>query len=71
MKYGLIGEKLSHSFSAIIHPKIADYQYELKEIPRDELDSFMLSRDFCGINVTIPYKNNVIKYLDFVDEKRP
>lgn len=68
MKYGLIGEKLSHSFSAIIHPKIADYQYELKEIPRDELDSFMLSRDFCGINVTIPYKNDVIKYLDFVEE---
>ena len=68
MKYGLIGEKLSHSFSAIIHPKIADYQYELKEIPRDELDSFMLSRDFCGINVTIPYKNDVIKYLDYVEE---
>ena len=68
MKYGLIGEKLSHSFSAIIHPKIATYKYELNEIPRDKLESFMLSRDFCGINVTIPYKNDVIKYLDVVEE---
>lgn len=68
MKYGLIGEKLSHSFSAIIHPKIADYKYELKEIQKDELESFMLSRDFCGINVTIPYKYDVIKYLDFVED---
>ena len=54
MKYGLIGEKLSHSFSAIIHPKIANYKYELKEIQKDELESFMLSRDFCGIVQNIP-----------------
>ena len=38
MKYGLIGEKLSHSFSKTIHEKIADYTYEIKEISRENLD---------------------------------
>ncbi len=68
MKYGLIGEKLGHSFSAEIHEKIADYKYELKEIQKDKLDAFMTERDFLGINVTIPYKNDVIKHLDFIEE---
>ena len=68
MKYGLIGEHLPHSFSAEIHAKIADYAYELHEIPRDELDAFMQARDFCGINVTIPYKQAVIPYLSEIDE---
>lgn len=68
MKYGLIGEKLGHSFSAEIHEKIADYKYELKEISKNELDSFLTERDFLGVNVTIPYKNTVVDYLDFIDE---
>ncbi len=68
MKYGLIGEKLGHSFSKPIHESIADYSYEIKEIPRDGLDAFMRKRDFQGINVTIPYKQSVIPYLDFIDE---
>ncbi len=68
MKYGLIGEKLSHSFSKPIHESIADYTYEIKEIPRDDLDLFMKEKDFCGINVTIPYKESVTPYLDFIDE---
>lgn len=67
MKYGLIGEKLGHSFSKIIHEKIADYTYELKEISRENLDSFMRARDFQSINVTIPYKETVIPYLDSID----
>ena len=67
MKYGLIGEKLGHSFSKIIHEKIADYTYELKEISKENLDSFMRARDFSCINVTIPYKEDVIPYLDYVD----
>ncbi len=66
MKYGLIGEKLSHSFSPEIHSKIGDYPYELREIARDDLDSFMRARDFSAINVTIPYKKDVIPYLDHV-----
>lgn len=68
MKYGLIGEKLGHSFSAEIHNKIADYNYELKEIPRNKLDAFMKDKNFCGINVTIPYKQTVMPYLNYIDE---
>lgn len=64
MKYGLIGEKLPHSFSGIIHAKIADYDYELKELKKSELESFMLAKSFCAVNVTIPYKQEVMKYLD-------
>lgn len=67
MEYGLIGERLGHSFSKDIHGKIADYSYELKEIDKADLDEFMVTKDFKGINVTIPYKQDVIPYLDYVD----
>ena len=69
MKYGLIGEKLSHSFSKEIHGHLADYEYEIVEIARDELDGFMRKKDFVAINVTIPYKEAVLPYLDYVSEK--
>lgn len=69
MEYGLIGERLGHSFSKTIHENFGIYRYDLKEIPRDGLDAFMKSKDFRGINVTIPYKEEVIKYLDHTDEK--
>ncbi len=67
IEYGLIAEKLSHSFSKDIHARLADYSYELKEIASDELDSFMKKKEFKAINVTIPYKSRVIPYLDFID----
>ena len=67
MKYGCIGEKLGHSFSREVHGAIADYEYELCEIPREGLQSFMLAADFSAINVTIPYKEPVISYLDEID----
>lgn len=67
MKYGLIGEKLGHSFSAEIHPQFG-YEYELKELPKETVADFLAKRDFSGINVTIPYKETVIPYLDEVDE---
>ena len=63
MNYGLIGEKLGHSFSREIHEKLGRYPYELCEIPKDGLDAFLSARDFAGINVTIPYKTDVIPYL--------
>lgn len=69
MKYGLIGEKLSHSFSPEIHKKIGNYPYELKELSRDELDSFMTEKDFCALNVTIPYKKDVIPFLDVISDE--
>ncbi len=68
MKYGLIGERLGHSFSQYIHTKLFDYDYELTEIPPDDLHAFMTARDFCAINVTIPYKQAVIPYLDEISD---
>lgn len=66
MQYGLIGEKLSHSFSKEIHEAIASYKYELCEIAKDDLAQFLKNREFCAINVTMPYKKEVIPYLDEV-----
>lgn len=68
MEYGLIGGVLGHSYSKTIHEYIADYSYELKELEPSELDGFMTTHDFCGINVTLPYKQDVIPYLDEIDE---
>ena len=68
MKYGLIGERLGHSFSKEIHAMMGSYEYCLKEIRPDELDEFMRRRDFLGINVTIPYKETVIPYLDWISD---
>ena len=68
MQYGCIGEHLGHSFSAEIHALLADYKYEICEVARESLDAFMTARDFCGINVTIPYKQAVIPHLYYVDE---
>ena len=62
--YGLIGEKLGHSFSKIIHNQIADYRYELLELTSDGFKDFMSKKEFKAVNVTIPYKQQVIPYLD-------
>lgn len=67
-KYGCIGKKLTHSFSKEIHEKLADYVYELIELNEDEISIFFQKRDFEAINVTIPYKETVIPYLDSVSE---
>ncbi len=64
MEYGCIAEHLGHSFSKSIHEKIDSYDYVLREVPKSELDAFMKARAFRGINVTIPYKQDVIPYLD-------
>lgn len=69
MDYGLIGEKLSHSYSKVIHEQLADYQYELHPLTKEEFKSFMEEKKFKAINVTIPYKRDVIPYLDVIDEK--
>lgn len=74
MKYGLIGEHLGHSFSEQIQTRIAeienvkDYDYQLVELDKEEFKEFMEKKDFTGINVTIPYKKDVIPYLDEMDE---
>ena len=68
MKYGCIGEHLKHSFSKEIHNALADYEYEIREIAREDLDAFCIERPFSAINVTIPYKELVIPHLYFIDE---
>ena len=67
MNCGLIGEKLGHSFSKIIHGMLTDYDYELCEVAREELSDFLTKREFKAINVTIPYKEEVIPYLYSID----
>lgn len=69
MKYGLIGEHLSHSFSKQIHERLADYHYDLCPLSKEEFPIFMEQKDFQGINVTIPYKIDVLPYLDVIDDK--
>lgn len=68
MDYGLIGEKLGHSYSKIIHEKLADYTYDLCPLSKEEFKNFMEKREFKAINVTIPYKKDVIPYLKEMDE---
>lgn len=67
MKYGLIGEKLGHSFSKEIHERLSDYTYNLFPLSKDEFHTFMKNKDFQAINVTIPYKKAVLPYLDELD----
>lgn len=69
MKYGLIGKPLGHSFSREIHALIADYDYRLFEIDEDELPRFFQERDFSGINVTIPYKQAVMPFMDEISDE--
>lgn len=69
MEFGCIGEKLSHSFSKEIHKKIADYQYELRELEREKVPDFIKGKNYKAINVTIPYKEVVIPFLDHVSKE--
>ncbi|OUQ78951.1 shikimate kinase [Flavonifractor sp. An100] len=62
MEYGLIGEKLGHSFSPAIHRRLGDYDYRLVELSSQELGPFLEEGEFRGLNVTIPYKKAVIPY---------
>lgn len=67
MIYGLIGEKLGHSYSKLIHERLADYQYDLTPLDSEEFKLFMEKKEFKAINVTIPYKQAVLPYLDRID----
>ena len=64
MKCGLLGKKLSHSYSPQIHSYLGDYPYILEEIPSDGLQEFFANNDYTGLNVTIPYKKDVIPFCD-------
>ena len=68
MKYGLIGMPLGHSFSKEVHAQLGNNEYVLHELAQSELADFMQERNFVGINVTIPYKEAVIPFMDELSE---
>lgn len=65
----LIGKKLGHSYSVPIHKALGNNDYSLLEIPPEGVEAFMRKHDFDGINVTIPYKETVLPYLDEISER--
>lgn len=67
-KYGLIGKTLVHSYSKEIHEALGRYQYQLFSLTEDEMPDFINARDFRGLNVTIPYKKDVIPLCDEVTD---
>ena len=69
MEYGLLGEKLGHSFSPQIHHALADYDYRLYPMPPEEVEDLFRRRPFRGLNVTIPYKQAVIPLCDDIDPR--
>ena len=69
MKCGLVGKKLGYSFSQEIHQKLGRYTYDLFELDEEGLKDFLEERSFGGINVTIPYKQTVIPYLDSISRR--
>ena len=66
--YGLIGEKLSHSWSAEIHKKLGSFPYQLHELSTSELKGFLKDQPWQGLNVTIPYKKDAYALADSVSE---
>ena len=64
MNSGLLGRKLGHSYSPQIHSFLGEYSYVLFEKEPEEVGDFVRNGDYTGINVTIPYKKDVIPYLD-------
>ena len=69
LRCGLIGEKLSHSFSPQIHKELSDYSYSLFEMREDEVGAFLQSDVFDATNVTIPYKKTVMPFLDEISDE--
>lgn len=66
---GLLGEKLSHSFSPQIHALLADYEYKLYPTPKEQVENFIKNGAWDAINVTIPYKQAVIPFLDTMSDE--
>ncbi|NLW66043.1 MAG: shikimate dehydrogenase [Clostridiales bacterium] len=60
--YGLVGEKLSHSRSVQIHEMLGNPRYCLFELATAELEAFFERSDIAGVNVTIPYKRDVLRF---------
>lgn len=68
MEYAVIGEHLTHSFSKEIHNELASYSYVIHEVEKERLADFIKAREYRGLNVTIPYKKDVMPLLDWIDD---
>lgn len=68
MNCGLLGRKLAHSYSPQIHALLYNYPYALFELEPDQVKPFLLSNQFTGLNVTMPYKKDVLPYCDHLSE---
>ena len=68
LRCGLLGKTLGHSYSPAIHSRLGNYSYTLFEKTEEELDAFLRSGCFDGLNVTIPYKKAVLPYCDEVSD---
>lgn len=60
--YGLLGRRLNHSHSPFLHSLLGSYPYQLYEKEPAELEIFFKENNIGGLNVTVPYKQTVIKY---------
>lgn len=69
MEYGLLGERLGHSFSPQIHRDLAGYDYQLLPTPPEAVEGLFARRAFQGLNVTIPYKRTVMPLCDEIDPR--
>lgn len=61
-RFGLLGRKLGHSWSPQIHTLLCGYEYGLHEVEPEDLASFLATTDLAGMNVTIPYKKDVVPF---------
>ncbi len=68
MEYGLIGERLGHSYSPQIHRVFGDYDYRLYPMTREQLQETLKRRNFKGLNITIPYKKDVLPFCDEISD---
>ena len=66
MKCALIGERLGHSYSKLIHEAFGLYSYKLVSLPKDKVGEFMENEEFDAFNVTIPYKRTVMPYCSYI-----
>ena len=69
MRLGLIGHPLEHSWSPLIHNTLIGVDYSLYDLNKEEVESFVRAKEYDGLNVTIPYKETVIPYMDSLSKE--
>lgn len=68
MRFGLLGERLGHSYSPLIYELLGLPKYELFPMPQEEIAAFLRSGQLRGLNVTVPYKKTVLQFCDTLSE---